>query len=170
VPTLLELLWQHVDRGGDHWLWQGAVSSEGYALFTYLGVTRHAHRWVYEETVGPVPEGAYVLQRCGVRLCMRPTDLYVGDHAQSMRQRDTFGRTARGARHGSKTRPGRVISGEDHWDSRLDWPAVREIRARHEAGESTRALAGRYGVRQNTIWKIISGRAWKEPPQASESP
>jgi HNH endonuclease len=170
VPTLLELLSQHVDRGGDHWLWQGAVSSEGYALFTYLGVTRHAHRWVYEETVGPVPKGAYVLQRCGVRLCMRPSDLYVGDHAQSMRQRDTFGRTARGARHGSKTRPGRVISGENHWDSRLDWPTVREIRARHEAGESTRALAGRYGVRQNTIWKIISGRAWKEPPQASESP
>ncbi len=57
MPTLLELLWQHVDRGGDHWLWQGAVSSEGYALFTYLGVTRHAHRWVYEETVGPVTKG-----------------------------------------------------------------------------------------------------------------
>jgi hypothetical protein len=101
---------------------------------------------------------------------MRPGDLYAGDHARSMRQRDAFGRTARGSRHGSKTRPDRVVSGEDHWDSRLDWKTVREIRARHADGESTRVLASQYGVRQNTIWKITSGRAWTEPTQPSASP
>jgi len=169
VATLLELLWQHTDRRGDCWLWQGAVS-KGYGRFTYLGVNRQAHRWVYEEAIGPIPRGAYVLQRCGNHLCMRPEHLYTGDHAQSMRQRDAFGRTARGSRHGSKTRPDRVVSGEDHWDSRLDWPTVREIRARQADGESTRALARHYGVRQNTIWKITSGRAWKEPTHASEPP
>ena len=169
MASLLGLLWQHTDRSGDHWLWQGAVSPEGYALFTYLGVTRHAHRWVYEEAIGPIPKGAYVLQRCGIRLCMRPTDLYPGDHAESMRQRDAFGRTARGSRHGSKTRPDRIVSGEDHWDSRLDWKTVHEIRRRHADGDSTRALARRYGVSQKTVWKIATGRAWKEPVHASES-
>jgi hypothetical protein len=125
---------------------------------------------VYEEAVGPIPKGAYILRRCGIALCVRPTDLYAGDHAESMRQRDALGRTAKGPRHGSKTRRERVISGEDHWDSRFDWPTVREIRARHANGESTRALARQYGVRQNTIWKITSGRAWKEPIHAFESP
>jgi hypothetical protein len=170
VITLLELMWQHVDRAGDCWQWQGAVSTDGYGLYTYLGVTRRAHRWVYEEAAGPIPNGTYVLHHCGDRLCMRPEHLYVGDHAESMRQRDALGRTARGQRHGSQTRPSRVMAAEEHWDSRLDWVAVREIRARHARGESTRTLAGRFGVRQNTIWKITSGRAWKEPTQSPESP
>jgi hypothetical protein len=170
VATLLELLWQHDDRTGECWTWQGAISRDGYGRFTHLGVNRQAHRWVYEEAVGPIPKGMYVLPRCGNRLCMRATHLYLGDHAESMRQRDALDRTARGSRHGSKTRPDRVVSGEDHWDSRLDWKTVHEIRVRHVRGESTRALASNYRVSQKTIWKITSGRAWKEATQAFESP
>ena len=168
MATLLELLWQRTDRSGDHWLWQGAVSPDGYPLFTYLGVTRHAHRWMYEEAIGPIPKGAYVLHRCGIRLCMRPSDLYAGDHTQSMRERDAFGRTARGSRHGSKTRPDRVVSGEDHWDSRLDWATVREIR-------STRRRPVHSGTGQ-APWREPEDyledhqwAAWKQPAQGSES-
>jgi HNH endonuclease len=150
-------------------MWLGALSTDGYAFFTYFGVARRAHRWVYEEAVGPIPRGIYVLHRCGHRLCMRPEHLYLGDHA-SMRQRDAFGRTARGQRHTSKTNPERAVSGEDHWDTRLDWTTVRRIRSRHIDGESTRALASTYRVSQKTVLKITSGRAWREPTQPSEAP
>lgn len=169
MGTLLDLLWAKTDRSAECWLWRGAVS-KGYGRFTYLGVNRQAHRWVYEESIAAIPKGALVLQRCGNHLCVRPEHLYTGDHAESMRLRDQFGRTARGTRHGSMTHPERVISGEDHWDSRFDWETVREIRARNSAGESTRALAAAYGVTQDTIWKITSGRTWKERTQEPGSP
>jgi hypothetical protein len=72
VFSPLELLWLHTDRGGDCWLWQGAAS-KGYGRFTYLGVNRQAHRWVYEEAIGPIPRSAYSLQRCGNTCACGPT-------------------------------------------------------------------------------------------------
>jgi len=170
VSELLALLLARADRSGECWLWRGALTTDGHACFTYQGVTRRAHRWVYEEAIGPIPRGLYVLRTCGYHVCVRPEHLYLGDQAESLRQRDAFGRTARGSRHGSKTRPDRVVAGEDHWDCRLDWKTVRKIRSRYSGGESTRALAGAYGVSQKTIWKIASGRAWKERPQDSAAP
>jgi hypothetical protein len=51
------------------WLWTGAKWPSGYGQFQ-TGTSRtashvvHAHRWSYEQAVGPIPEGLYLDHTC----------------------------------------------------------------------------------------------------------
>lgn len=81
----LERFWRHVpQRGEGCWLWVGGKSQDGYPKFHGLspdGTRRHslAHRWIYEQLVGPIPEGLtldHVAARgCVSTLCVRPDHL-----------------------------------------------------------------------------------------------
>jgi hypothetical protein len=52
------------------------------------------------------------------------------------------------------------MAGEDHPNARLNWEAVRAIRARR--GDSQRLLALDFGVCQQTISHVLRGKTWKE--------
>jgi hypothetical protein len=47
----------------------------GYGRTRHEGKQRHAHRVVYEQLVGPVPEGLVLHHVCGNRLCVNPAHL-----------------------------------------------------------------------------------------------
>ena len=59
-----ERFWGKVDKTGDCWAW-GAVMANGYGRFY---PTRErlvlAHRWVWEQEYGPIPEGTQVDHMC----------------------------------------------------------------------------------------------------------
>lgn len=61
------------------WIWQGYVQANGYAKIGVKlngkHVMRYAHRVMYEETVGPVPEGLDLDHLCRVRRCVNPEHL-----------------------------------------------------------------------------------------------
>jgi len=69
--------WSKVDRtGGDDacWLWQGAISTDGYGLF-WLTKSRKAHRVAYELVKGEIPAGLTLDHLCRVRNCVNPDHL-----------------------------------------------------------------------------------------------
>lgn len=159
--------WSKVDRSGDCWLWLGYVLEDGYGQFGRAG-ERRAHRVAFELTHGPIPDGAQVLHRCDVPLCMRPVHLYLGDHDANMRDRDERGRTARGSRSSLSWLGRRAAPGEDHHGAKLTAEQVTEIRAlyvpnpgRRPAAISQRVLARRYGVSQQQISVIVTEKGWK---------
>lgn len=47
--------WEKVDQSGECWLWTGGTSTNGYGRFSVNGRMVNAHRWAYEECVGPIP-------------------------------------------------------------------------------------------------------------------
>lgn len=51
-------------------------------------------------------------------------------------------------------------SHEGNINARLDWSAVRAIRA--AAGEDDVALAARFGVSKTTIRSVRTGRTWRD--------
>lgn len=53
------------------WLWEGAQTHNGYGN----GGGKMAHRAVYEDLVGPIPEGLTLDHLCRVRLCVNPAHL-----------------------------------------------------------------------------------------------
>ena len=67
------------------WLWTGARSSSGYGS---VRVRRNdpgtAHRWLYEELIGPIPRGMYLLHSCFTPLCVFPAHLRVGTPSENM--------------------------------------------------------------------------------------
>ena len=78
-----------VDEATGCWLWQGAVSSNGYgAINVKVGgrwVTTTTHKVVYEHHNGPVPKGKMLLHSCDTQPCCAPHHLELGDQYRNMR-------------------------------------------------------------------------------------
>jgi len=82
VPAI-ERFWPYVEKRGpdDCWLWVGCVNERGYGKFGGGGSAKrsmYAHRFIYEEIRGPLPEGACVLHRCDTPRCVNPAHLFLG--------------------------------------------------------------------------------------------
>jgi hypothetical protein len=87
----------HAPELGPCWLWIAAPNKQGYGqIFCSWdsGTSRPltAHRASYLLNVGPIPPELWVLHRCDVRLCVRPSHLYLGTNSDNMRDCAARGR------------------------------------------------------------------------------
>lgn len=62
---------------GPCWLWYGSTNKDGYGRSgkQRQGKPYLAHRWVYEELVGPIPEGLTLDHLCRNPTCVNPQHL-----------------------------------------------------------------------------------------------
>lgn len=67
--------WRKVDKTPTCWLWTGTSADGRYGRFHLLGRNYQAHRWAYEQLVGPIPEGLQLDHLCRVTLCVNPDHL-----------------------------------------------------------------------------------------------
>ena len=75
-----ERFWEKVDKTDGCWLWLGAIATRstgtGSGKFKVRpGELMLAHRWAYEQTVGPIPVGLELDHLCNVPRCVRPDHL-----------------------------------------------------------------------------------------------
>jgi len=97
---ILTRFWSRVDRRGprDCWSWTAGCCTAGYGHFRLgsasTGDRRKelSHRLAYELTKGPIPDGLKVLHECDNPPCCNPAHLFVGTHADNMRDMHAKGR------------------------------------------------------------------------------
>lgn len=132
-----------VDRSGDHALWLGTTSLDGYGLITVRKpVMMQAHRAAWELEHGPIPAGVLILHGCDTPPCVKVAHLFPGTHADNMRDMFAKGR-----------RPVLAFRGSRHPHTHLTEDDVRTIRSLRGV-ETYRALAERYGVGTSTIYRL----------------
>ena len=84
--TLEERFWSKIDKDGPVsdwrpelgpcWIWTKGKTGSGYGAFCPGdGDTVQAHRWSYEHSVGPIPEGLELDHLCRRPACVRPSHL-----------------------------------------------------------------------------------------------
>lgn len=66
----------------DCWLYAQVVSNNGYGSIS----RQRVHRVMYEEIVGPIPEGLEIDHLCRIRCCVNPDHLEPVTHAENMRR------------------------------------------------------------------------------------
>jgi hypothetical protein len=138
--------WARVQKAGadECWLWTGVKDRKGYGRFSvHYPVIRFAHRLSYAITNGPIPDGMVVCHRCDTPACVNPAHLFLGTHADNVRDRNEKGRQCRGERHQS---------------AKLN---INQVRAIRNSGEPHTILATRYGVHAQSIADIRKLRTWK---------
>jgi hypothetical protein len=67
------------------WLWEGASTVAGYGIVVRAGKHRPAHRLSYELFIEAPPPHLDVLHTCDIKCCVNPQHLYIGTHAQNMK-------------------------------------------------------------------------------------
>jgi hypothetical protein len=140
--------WLYVQNGPRCWEWVGYRNEKGYGVINLRGERKLAHRMAWELTVGPIPEGQYVLHHCDNPACVKAKHLFLGTKADNNADMHSKGR-------------GRVTGpppGEKNWSAKLTEADVRAIRA---STESDTALAARYGIARENIWAARTRRTWK---------
>lgn len=134
TQTVLERFWSKVDEGDpeDCWLWEGHIQqSRGYGEFFLhkvpgrprRNVTVLAHRFVYEITHGPIPQGMQIDHVCRVRRCVNPRHLRLVTPKQNNENTSPIGRGRAGVRGVVWNKKGQI------WIAR-----VNHNRRKHGAG------------------------------------
>lgn len=157
------------------WLWTSSITGTGYGTISLGGRAdgrEQAHRVAWELYRGSIPPGLCVLHRCDNRLCVNPDHLFLGTKADNTHDMLAKGREARGARHGSRTKPEEFregcrrggMKGEAHHQARLTEDLVAQIRRRVASGATSEAVAAEFGVAGSTIRRIAARKLWRHVP------
>ncbi len=137
--------WAKVRKTKTCWLWQGSCNTSKYGQFYFENKMATAHRVSWAMHFGSIPEGKHVLHRCDVKLCIRPTHLWLGTHIDNMKDMAEKGRA-------------KYMRGAQHGNSKLKLNQVLKIKM--STGKSLRWLADKYGVSFGHISKIKKGSRW----------
>lgn len=143
--------WRRVAKSEGCWEWTGAVDHVGYGRFSVGGKHVSAHRMVWRLTHGEPERGLFVLHRCDNRRCVNPGHLFLGTHADNMRDMAAKGRKA-------------PTGGERNGRSRLTEAEVMEIRRLRRGGLQLREIAARMGAPVETVGHAARGYSWAHLP------
>ena len=151
--TFRKRFWAKVNKTDSCWLWSAAKDNgTGYGV---IGkghhdngtVTVHTASWILHK--GFIPEGMYVLHNCpngDNKLCVNPDHLWLGTHADNMKD---------GINKGTST------AGERNPMAKLTQEKADAIREEYaHGGVFMHDIAAKYGVCKQTVCSIIHGSIW----------
>lgn len=142
-------------------IFQGYIDASGYGSDWVNGKSQHAHRAAWIRTNGPIPDGLFVLHRCDVKACTDLGHLFLGTQADNIADKVSKGRQARGASHGSRTKPHRIARGERNGIAKLNDEKARQIKLLVARGElNFTEIGALFDISRYTIALIARGKRW----------
>lgn len=151
--TGFDRLWSRTQQGESGCLvFTGYIDrSNGYGKLTVHRRTKLAHRFSWELTNGPIPDGMFVCHHCDNPPCVNPDHLFLGTAYDNMRDMIAKGRARS---------PVGIACG----NAKLTDQQVREIRMRYRVvhpsrrtGSSASELAAEFGVNRGYVTQLIRG-------------
>jgi hypothetical protein len=125
------------------WIWTGFMNYSGYGMATVHQKAMRAHRYSWIIHKGDIPKGMCVLHKCDNRGCVNPSHLWIGSHADNMRD------MCRKGRQNFQLRPEDQLS--------LTIQQIAEIRKTYVPRKmSQERLAKKFGVSRSTICNVLS--------------
>lgn len=157
------------------WEWEGTCFSKhggGYGRFVIARKSYPANRVAYWLWNDVYPSDLIVCHKCDNPVCCNPMhlflDLFLGTVADNMADRNAKGRQARGATHGSRTKPDSAFRANDHYLNRLTKQEVAEIKSLSHIGLKTRIIAKKYDISSMMVRYISHNKYWVNVVKCTE--
>lgn len=132
------------------WIWQAHIERRtGYGRFNHERRIVNAHRHAFQLARGSVPAGYEVCHTCDLRACVNPDHLFLGTHAENMRDMAHKGRGPHGDRSNL------AVYAES---------TVVAIRLAVAGGAPVADAARRFGVPYRSAFRMVTGMTWKRAP------
>jgi hypothetical protein len=143
----------------------------GYGVYGRRGEGRaYVHRMVCEFFHGPPPPGKpFALHSCDNRACYEPSHLRWGSSQDNSDDMVNRGRAPTGDRNGSRKHPETRPRGSRHPAAKFTEEQVLYVREQLRAGRTQQSLADEFGVRQQAISWLKSGKTWTHLTQGPQS-
>lgn len=141
--------WNKIEKQNENgcWIWKGYKDVNGYGHVTiHKPRTAMVHRVMWELTFGKIPAGLLVCHECDNPACCNPAHLFLGTHAENMK--DMFAK---------KRRPTMSFKGSAHPRAKLTEEQVVEIRACRGV-VNYKEVMKKYGIGRSSVYRI-----WNEP-------
>jgi hypothetical protein len=134
----------------------------GYGVYGKRGVGRaYVHRMVCEFFHGPPPpDKPMALHSCDNPACYEPSHLRWGSAQDNSDDAVARRRTAAGDRNGSRKHPESRPRGSRHAGAKFTEQQVVYVRQQLTTGRTQQSLADEFGVRQQAISWLKSGKTW----------
>lgn len=158
AKTLTEAFWRGVTPGDPHecWEWQRGKHGFGHGVFKFKWDHYYAHRVSYMIHIGPIPDDMEVCHNCpggDNPSCVNPAHLFLGTHAENMRDAQQKRSHAYGERSGM---------------AKLTTEKVQEIRSLlHEGVLTNLEIAAMFAIDATTVCNIGTRKTWKHLPDTS---
>jgi len=154
-----------VRRGGpnDCWPYMGGKFKNGYGQVYAVvdGKKRNLRSnrvaWFIEH--GEIPPGMDVCHQCDNPPCCNPAHLWLGTYKQNNDDKVAKGRQVMGPDHRGLVRA-TCSRGNELPHAKLDEAKVREARRRYDGGEKIASLARAFGVRPQSMRKVVKRKSW----------
>lgn len=123
-------------------LWTGAANHGGYGTLSFAGSHWLAHRLSWSDVHGNPSPGLEVCHKCDTPACVNIDHLFLGTHAENMRD------------YAVKERTGAALSSS----------GVVDVVGRFFGGEPVAKIAEVYGVSHGVVRNAVRGRTWSHLP------
>lgn len=127
------------------WGWSGRKDNHGYGVMQYANTSYRAHRLSYSLYIGEIPSGMHVLHHCDNPECANPKHLFLGTHADNMRDK-----TQKKRAHGAHP-------GEAHYKAKLT--AFEVLKILNDL-RPHKIIAADFGIARSSVGDIKTGRSW----------
>jgi len=144
------------------WIWMGSTNNRGYGWISVRG-PQLAHRVSYMARHGTDLSGKVAMHICDTPACVNPDHIVAGTQMDNMRDMAAKGRNRTPRQRakspgGYRTKGGRVRKPLPITDA----DAMR-IAARVRHGEAQHKIGAEYGITQQQVSLLISGKHWQFP-------
>ena len=172
LESAKESFWGKVRKTNKCWIWEGAGKGNRYGEIRFHWHNRTVwavHRFSWFIHFGDFEENLCVCHKCDNTKCVNPEHLFLGTHAENMRDMVLKGRRVGpsreecclGYKRGLKLHPAPILRGEKQVNAKLTDKQAAEIKQfGREKKMSHRAIAKKYGVCHKTVFEIIHGIRW----------